>query len=167
GGTSLGWGTAISVGAATAAGSALGIAAGVARGTYDGLVTEVKTKKEFEQKRIAYSHDLGALDSLMKFSLPASNGLINQLGVARDAWESSIREISATISDLDANKLKQGPWLRQNEMDAAAANWTSVDKSFRAFTVGSFVDYDIVDFGSPLPKDDPQWLEKFVKQVAA
>jgi hypothetical protein len=160
-------GSAISVGVAGAVGTALGIAAGIARTGYEDLVKEVETKKEFLKKRIAYRSDLGALDKLMKFSLPSSEAVQHGVGVVRDAWGSSINEIQARVQDLTVGSLSDGPWLNSEAMAAAAANWTTVDDALKAFSVGSFVDAELVSFGAPLPKDDPKWLENLKKQHAA
>jgi hypothetical protein len=166
-GTSLAVGSAISVGVATAVGGALGVAAGIARTSYEDLVKEVSDQSDFLQKRITYRNDLGALDSVMKFSLPASKGLIHQVEEARDGWASSIEEIRSKVSDLSVANLSDGPWLDEQEMKASSANWTKFDDVLKAFVVGSFVDYDLINFGSPLPKDDPNWLKNFVQKAAA
>jgi hypothetical protein len=160
-------GAYITVGAATIAGGALGAAAGVARSSYEHLVTEVDDKKEFEQKRIAYRHDLGALDDLMKFSLPAAGGIVGQAQIIRDAWKSSIEEIRFKVGELGADNLSDGPWLDERAMAAAAANWITVDNALKSFVVDSFVDYEVIKFGDPLPKDDPNWEKKFIAKVAA
>lgn len=167
GGASFAVGSAVTAAGAGLAAAALGTAAGVARGSYDDLIQEVSTKQEFHQKRVAYRSDLGALDDLMKFSLPASSGIISQLRVVRDAWASSIQEIKFTLADLSVDSLVSGPWLKPDQMAASAVNWTNVDNALKAFTVGSFVDSDLIGFGAPLPKDDPEWQKKFTAKFAA
>lgn len=158
-GHSFAVGSVVTGAAAAAAGAALGIAAGLARTSYDGLVQEISTKEEFLQKRIAYRHDLGALDELMKFSLPTSNGIINQIQVIKTAWASSIDEIRYKVSDLTTETLADGPWLKEHEMAASASNWIKVDDALKAFFNGSFVDSSLISFGSDLPKDDPNWAQ--------
>jgi len=166
-GTSLIVGAVVTTAVVAAAGTALGIAAGIARTDYENLVSELSTKGETRQKRVAYRHDLGALDGLMKFSLPASSGLIGQIRSVRESWGSSMQEIRFKVADLSVDSLKSGPWLKEQEMAAAAANWTKVDDAIKAFVLGSFVDYQLVDFGKPLPKDDPDWEKKLVSKLAA
>jgi hypothetical protein len=166
-GTSLAWGSAISVGAATAVGSALGVAAGLARTSYEDIVKDLEGKGEFLVKRTAYRSDLGALDNLMRFSLPASGGVTREVRSIRDGWNGTVDEIRSKISDLSVNNLQSGPWLKRDEMAAAAANWTKLDTLLKSFTVGSFVDYDVIQFGDPLPKDDPNWQKDFVGKFAA
>ncbi len=165
GGGSFAVGSAVTAAAAAAAGTGLGVAAALARTSYDGLVQEVSTKQEFLQKRIAYRHDLGALDDLMKFSLPTSNGIINQIQVIKTAWASSIDEIRYKVTDLTSETLADGPWLKEQEMAASAASWIKVDDALKAFLIGSFVDSSLISFGSELPKDDPNWAETL--QLAA
>lgn len=166
-GTGFAVGGAITGGLVAGTAAALGAAAGVARGKYDGLVAKVETEQAFRRKRITFRHDLGALDQLMGFSLPASSGLIGQVRVVRDAWESSIREIRSRVADLTVGNLSQGPWLKPEEMAKSAANWTRVDDALQAFAVSSFVDSNVADFGSSLPADDPQWQQRFISQFAA
>jgi hypothetical protein len=166
-GASVAVGAAVTSAGVAVAGSALGVAAGVVRTKYDGLVTEISTKEELLQKRVAYRHDLGALDELMKFSLPASSGIVSQVRLVREAWASSIQEIKFKVADLSVDSLTSGPWLKEQEMAASAANWTKVDDALKAFVVGSFVDYELVPFGSPLPKDDPDWQKNLLSKLAA
>lgn len=166
GGGSFAIGSAITGAAAALSGGALGVSAALARTSYDNLVKEISTKQQYLQKRIAYRHDLGALDNLMKFSLPSSNGMISQIRVIREAWASSMDEIRYKVTDLTTDNLASGPWLNQQEMAASAANWLKVDDALKAFVNGSFVDSDLITFGSPLPKDDPDWQQKFVQLVA-
>nr|WP_320016873.1 alpha-xenorhabdolysin family binary toxin subunit A [uncultured Desulfobacter sp.] len=166
-GGSFAIGGTITAAAAGAAGAALGTAAGVARGSYDSLVQEVNDKQAFLQKRVAYRHDLGALNNLMKFSLPASTGLIGQINIVKNAWAGSIQEIRSRVSDLSVENLGTGPWLDEQKMAAAAANWTRVDDALKSFVIGSFVDSTSITFGNALPADDPNWKEKMVAQVAA
>ena len=158
-GTSLAVGGAVTAGVLAAVGGGLGVAAGIARTSYENLVDDLDKKNELIQKRTAYRHDLGAMDSLMKFTLPASSGLGDQLGVIKESWESSIREIGARVGDLSAATLASGPWLKEQEMAGSAANWSTVYQALSNFVIGSFVDYRLVAFGQALPKDDPKWLE--------
>jgi hypothetical protein len=166
-GTSLAVGSAISVGAATAVGGALGVAAGVARTSYDDLVKTLADKEDFLVKRTAYRSDLGALDSLMQFSLPASDGLVRQVRGIRDGWNSTLEEIRFRVGNLTVDDLRTGPWLKRDEMAAAAAQWTKLDTLLKSFTIGSFVDYNVIQFGEPLPKDDPNWQQNFIAKLAA
>lgn len=159
-GTSLAIGAAVTAGVAAAAGSALGIAAALARSSYDGLVTELASQQTQLRKRAAYSHDLTAMDSGMKFTLPASSGLGVQLKVIRSSWDSSIQELKATVGDLSVDSLVTGPWLKREEMANCGANWTRVSEAFSAFVVGGFADYSSVNFGDPMPKDDPNFVKK-------
>lgn len=167
GGGSFAVGSAVTGAAAGIAAAGLGTAAGLARSTYDDLVKQVSTTSDFMQKRVTYRHDLGALDAAMKFTLPASNEVINQVTVVRDAWVSSLQEIKYRVGELDVNTLATGPWLRQAEMAAAAANWLKVDDAMRAFAGGTFIDANVMPFGSALPSDDPGWQNKFVQKIAA
>lgn len=164
-GSSFAVGSAVTGAAAAAAGTGLGVAAALARTSYDNLVEEMSTKEEFLQKRIVYRHDLGALDELMKFSLPTSNGIINQIQVIKAAWASSIDEIRYKVTNLTTQTLADGPWLKEQEMAASAASWIKVDDALKAFFIGSFVDSSLISFGGELPKDDPNWAETL--QLAA
>lgn len=156
--------TAVLVGVAA---TALSIEASNARTSYDGLIQAVSSKQEFLQKRIAYRHDLGAVDNLMKFSLPTLSGIISQLQVIKAAWASSIDEIRYRVADLSIDNLASSPWLKEQEMAASAANWIKVDNALKAFVNDSFVDSNLIPFGSPLPKDDPDWQKKLVSRFAA
>ncbi|MDB5935499.1 MAG: hypothetical protein JWQ01_2843 [Massilia sp.] len=167
GGASFAVGSAITGGAAAIAAGALGAAAGVARTTYDDLVIQVQAKDEFLAKRVCYRSDLGALDELMNFSLPASSGVIGQLGAIRDAWSGSIREMSAKANELSADNLANAYWLKDQQVAATAAGWSRLDAALQAFTIGSFVDADVMDFGSELPADDPNWGKQFAIKSAA
>jgi hypothetical protein len=160
-------GVAVSIGVATAAAAALGAAAGVARTKYEDVIKTLEEKEDFVVKRTSYRNDLGALDGLMKFSLPASGGLIREVRGIRDGWNSTLEEIRFRISGLSVDNLRSGPWLKQDEMTAAATNWTKLDDLLKKFTVDSFVDYDVIKFGEPLPADDPNWQRDFVQRVAA
>lgn len=159
------------VGAAVTGGltaaTALRAAAGVARTAYADLVTDVQAESDSFARRVCYRADLGALDQLMKFSLPASSGLIGQLVSVKSAWAGSIREISARVNELSVDNLRTGPWLREQEMTATAVGWTRLDAAIRAFVVGSFVDADLIDFGSVLPQDDSAWQNHFALRHAA
>lgn len=167
GGASFAVGSAVTGGAAAVAAGALGAAAGVARTTYDDLVGQVQAKDQFLAKRICYRSDLGALDELMNFSLPASNGVIGQLGAIRDAWTGSIREMSAKANELTADSLANAYWLKDQEVAATAAGWSRLDAALQAFTIGAFVDADVIGFGSALPDDDPNWGKQFALKSAA
>lgn len=158
-GTSAVVGSMIAAGSAAAVGSALGIAAGVARSSYEDLKADVVKQTEFKIKRVAYRHDLGALDKQMAFSLPASTGLIDQLKMIRDGWNSSIGDINGQLSALDERNLADGPWLKQDQMDMSAANWTDVDTALTDFTASGFIDYRLVALGDDLPADDPEFKE--------
>lgn len=167
GGASFAVGSAVTGAAAGLAGAALGTAAGVARSSYDKLVDQVREQDEFVAKRVSYRSDLGALDTLMRFSLPASGGVIAQLGSVRDSWTGAIREMSARANELSLANLRDGPWLRPEQMTDAGASWSRLDGALKAFAAGAFVDATLVDFGDPLPRDDDNWLRKFgVKQAA-
>lgn len=160
-------GPALPGGATAASAAALGAAAAIARSAYDDLVAEVQAEPDFIGTRVCYRADLGALDQLMKFSLPASSGVIGQLESVRGAWAGSIREFSARVNELTVENLKSGPWLKEQEMSATAASWTRFDAALRAFVVGSFVDADLIDFGSVLPQDDSAWQSHFALRRAA
>jgi hypothetical protein len=167
GGASFAVGSAVTGGAVAVAAAALAAAAGVARTSYDNLVTQVQEEDEFLGKRVCYRSDLGALDQLMKFSLPASGGVIGQLASVRNAWAGSIREISARVNELSVDNLRTGPWLKEAEMTAAAASWSQLDGALNAFVVGSFVDANLIDFGDALPKDEANWQKNFALRRAA
>ena len=167
GGGSFAVGTAVTGAAAGLAAAGLGTAAGLARSTYDDLVKQVSDSTDLMQKRVAYRHDLGALDATMKFSLPSSNQVINQVGIVRDAWVSSLQEIKFKVGELSADNLASGPWLKESEMSASAANWTTVANAMRAFAEETFVDSDVLAFGSTLPKDERGWQQKFTLKLAA
>jgi hypothetical protein len=160
-------GSAVTTAAAGLAAAALGTEAGLARSTYDNLVSQISDTSQFRQQRIAYRHDLGALDASMKFSLPDCDEIISQVTVVRTAWNSSLQEIRYRVGELDVNNLAGGPWLRDAEMAASAANWVKVDDAMRAFVVGSFIDAAIIPFGSALPQDDPDWQKKLLPRLAA
>lgn len=160
-------GMAASTFAAGAAGTGLAVAATAARNSYNDLIKEISTQKESLKKKTAYSHDLGALDNLMKFSLPNSSAIITQIRVFREAWANSLDEIRYKVANLNTDNLASGPWLKEQEMAASAANWIKVDDSLKAFINGSFVDSNLIAFGSPLPKDDPDWQKKLALKLAA
>lgn len=167
GGGSFAVGSAVTTAAAGIAATGLGIAASNARSSYEDLLQQVSTTEEFKQKRVAYRHDLGALDGAMAFTLPASTRIIEQIGVIRDAWAGSLGEIKAKVNELDVNTLASGPWLKEAEMAASAANWTKVDAAMRAFVGTSFIDVpDVAAFGAALPKDDPNWESNFKRNVS-
>lgn len=167
GGASFAVGSAITGAAAGVAGAALGTAAGVARSAYDDLIEQVDTKTDFLAKRVCYRSDLGALDELMNFSLPASSGVITQLGAVRDAWSGAIREMGAKVNELSAGNLASTQWLKEQELAATAGSWSRLDAALQAFNVGAFVDADVIDFGSELPEDDPAWARQFAVKSAA
>jgi hypothetical protein len=160
-------GAAVTANLTAPSATALATAAGVARKAYDDLVEEVQTETEFFGKRVCYRADLGALDQLMKFSLPASSGVIGQLASVKSAWAASIREFSARANELSADNLKTGPWLRDQEMSATAAGWATLDAALKAFVTGSFVDADLIDFGAVIPRDDAGWRNHFALRHAA
>ena len=167
GGASFAVGSAVTGAAAAVAAGALGAAAGVARTAYDDLVTDIDTRGEFLAKRVCYRSDLGALDELMQFSLPASNGVIGQLGAVRDAWAGSIRELGAKVNELSAANLAGANWLKEQELAATAQGWRRLDAALQAFTTGAFVDADVIDFGSELPADQAGWSQQFAVKSAA
>jgi hypothetical protein len=167
GGGSFAVGTAVTGAAAGLAAAGLGTAAGLARSAYDDLVKQVSTTSDFMQKRVCYRHDLGALDTAMKFSLPASSDVIDQVTMVRDAWASSLQEIKYKVGELDATNLASGPWLRDPEMAVSAANWIKVDDAMRAFVGGTFIDSNLLPFANALPKDDPNWQKNLLQQIAA
>ena len=161
GGASFAVGSAITGGLATVAAGALGAAAGVARTSYDNLVEQVQQEDEFMQKRVCYRSDLGALDQLMGFSLPASSGVITQLGSVRAAWAGAKQELVARVNDLNTANLQDSPWVSAGQMTAAAAGWTRLDSAIKAFMGGSFIDAVLLDFGDALPPDDARWVQHF------
>lgn len=167
GGGSFAVGSAITGAGAALAGAALGTAAGIARTKYEDLCTRVEEEGEFLGKRICYRSDLGALDELMKFTLPSSSSVISQLGEVRDAWNGSIRELSSRVNDLSVANLPDSPWLNQGLMNDAAASWGRLDEALKAFVRGSFVDATLIDFGDPLPRDDAKWIQNFSARKAA
>jgi hypothetical protein len=166
GGASFAVGSAVTGGAVAIAAGALGAAAGVARTSYDNLVAKVQDEGDFLAKRICYRTDLGALDELMKFSLPASSTVITQLGTVRDGWSGAIRELSSRVNDLSVANLQDSPWLSPTVMNAAAASWGRLDDSLKAFMRGSFVDATLLDFGDTLPRDDANWAANFGAKAA-
>ncbi len=167
GGGSFAVGTAVTGAAAGLSAAALGTAAGIARTSYEDLVQQVSDTSDLMQKRVTYRHDLGALDAAMNFSLPASSQVISQLGVVKDAWVSSLQEIKFKVSELSVDNLSSGPWLQEAEMAASADNWMTVANAIRAFTGQTFVDSDVMSFGSPMPKDQPGWQDTFSLKLAA
>lgn len=166
-GTSLAVGSAITAGALAVAGAALGTAAGVARTSYENLVTELQGKEDLLVQRVAYRHDLGALDGVMKFSLPSSTGFVRDLRAFRDGWKSTIQEVQYRVADLTTENLVTGPWLNQSEMADSSRNWGTVDSALRAFVQGSLVDSTLVAFGDAIPKDDPNWQKRLTTRAAA
>jgi hypothetical protein len=166
-GASFALGAAITTALAGAAATGLGIAAANARTAYEGLVKDVEDRSAFKKKRVAYRHDLGALDAQMKFTLPASTKVIDQITVIRDAWKSLGGEIQHKVSSLTVDNLSSGPWLKQAEMKAAADGWARVDQAITAFNINSLVDTQLLSFGSALPSDDPHWKQNLEKKIAA
>lgn len=167
GGGSFAVGAAATGAGATLAGAALGSAAALTRTKYENLCARVEEEGELLGKRICYRSDLGAIDELMKFTLPSSAGVIAQLGEVRDAWYGSIRELSARANDLSVANLADSPWLNQARMSDAAASWERLDEALKAFVRGSFVDATLLDFGDPLPRDDAKWIQNFSARKAA
>lgn len=167
GGGSFAVGGAVTAAASGAAATGLGVAASNARASYDNLLQELSTNQEFLQKRSAYRHDLGALDDLMKFTLPSVNEIISQIQVLKQAWTSSINEIQYKVDDLSIDNLASGPWLTAQQMAASADNWLNVDNALKAFMNNSFVDSELITFGSSLPKDDPNWQQNLALKLAA
>jgi hypothetical protein len=158
----------VATGSLTAASAAaLVTAAGAARTAYDDLVTDLQAESDHVGKRLCYRADLGALDQLMKFSLPASSGVIGQLVSIKSAWAGAIREFSARVNELSVDNLKSGPWLKAQEMTATAAGWTRLDAALKAFVAGSFIDADLIDVGSVLPRDAAAWQRHFALRHAA
>ncbi|MDL2357098.1 MAG: hypothetical protein QFF03_17730 [Pseudomonadota bacterium] len=150
-----------------AAAAALGIAAATARSAYAGLVAAMQTDSECAARLACYRADLGALDQLMKSTLPSSSAVIGQLVLIKSAWAGSVREFSTRVHGLNADNLRNGPWLKAPEMAASAAGWTTLDAALKAFVLGSFVDADLIDFGSTLPHDDATWQSHFGLRHAA
>lgn len=167
GGNSFQVGSAITAALAAAAGTGLGVAAGLARTSYDNLVSEISTKNDSLVKRTAYRHDLGALDELMKFTLPSSSGIISQLQIIKSSWESSISEIRYKVSSLSPETLTDGAWLDEQEMTAITSKWLKVDSGLSSFVKGSFIDSNVIPFGRALPNDDPHWKKKLLALYAA
>ena len=147
--------------------AALRTAAGAARTAYGNLVADIQPESDYFAGRVCFRTDLGALDQLMKFSLPASSGVVGQLLALRNAWASSIREFGAHINDLTAANLQTCSWLRDPVAMTAAASWTRLDAAIRACVAGSFVDASLIDFGNVLPHDDSSWLNHFELRRAA
>lgn len=152
---------------AAAAAASLANSARAARTAYDELVADLQAEGDFLTNQVCLRADLGALDQLMKFSLPDSSGVIGDLVALKNGWIGAIREFSARASALDAESLHAGPWLSDLEMAAAAASWTRLDDAIRAFVGGSFIDADSIYFGSTLPRDDPSWQSHFSLRRAA
>jgi hypothetical protein len=165
--TSFAVGTAVSGSLAAESAAALGTAARTTRTAYGELVTEMQTESDLVGTRVCLLADLGALDQLMKFTLPASSGVIGQLVSIRNAWAGSIRKFSARVNELSVDSLPTAPWLKEQEMRATAAGWTGLDAALRAFKVGALVDADLIDFGSALPYDDSAWQSHFALRRAA
>ena len=160
GGAAWGAGAGIAV-------AGLGTAASLARSAYDHLIGQVNTTADLKPKRAGFRHDLGALDSTMRSSLPAAGEIVDQLAVVRDAWVDSLREIINRLGELDHHKLIDGPWVQYEQMSAAAANWLKVDAGMRVFVRGSVVDSALVGFGAALPGDDPDWQKTLQRKIAA
>lgn len=156
-GSSAAIGGYVTAGASAAAGSALGIAAGLARSKYERLAGDLDDAKDREKKRIAYKHDLQALDSQMKFTLPTSDGVVNQFRGFRDGWRNTIEDIRDTLNTLDANTLSSGPWLDRSRMAGVAGKWATVDGAMSSFLQDALVDPELVAFGKPMPADDPAY----------
>jgi hypothetical protein len=165
--TSFAVGTAASGSLAAASAAAVGSAARAARTAYNELLTGMQAESDHVSTRVCYRADLGALDQLMKFSLPASSGVIGRLMSIRSAWAGAIRGFSARVNELSVDNLATGPWMNEQEMRATAAGWTGLDAALKAFVVGSFVDADLLDFGSVLPHDDAAWQSHFALRRAA
>lgn len=160
-------GSAVTGGLVAATSAALGTAAGVARGKYDGLVGDLATTEDLRRKRALYRHDLGALDQLMGFSLPASQGVVHRLRAFRDGWTSTADMLREKASHLTESNLAGSPWLNSQAMNDAAQGWTDVNQALRGFTTGSLVDTVSVTAGEALPADDPQWEASLKSRLAA
>ena len=166
GGASFAVGSAVTGAGVALSAAALGTAAGIMRTRYDGLVQQVHDQKELMAKRVCYRSDLGALDTLMDFSLPASNGILQQLRGIQKAWSTSARELSTQAAELTADNLRSSIWLREGEMLKAADGWRTLDDALRAFLVGSMVDARLFNFGASLPPDQADWQEKLLAKAA-
>ena len=167
GGKSFAVGSAVTGALVAATSAALGTAAGVARGKYDGLVADLATTQELRRKRALYRHDLGSLDQLMGFSLPASQGVVRRLRDFRDGWTSTADLLRSQVGDLTESNLTGSPWLNPQAMHDAAQSWTDVNQALRAFTTGSLVDTVSVPVGDALPADDPHWEASLQSKLAA
>ncbi len=167
GGASFAIGSAVTGAATALAAAGLATAAGLARSSYDALCADVANKTAYMGKRVCYRSDLGALDQVMKFSLPASNGVIAQLTSIRDAWHGAIREVSGRVAELNVSNLSDGPWLKPEPMRATAKGWADLDSGLTGFLNSSLIDANLFDFGAQLPTDDPNWQNNFVLRKAA
>lgn len=166
GGGSFAVGSAVTGGAVAVAAGSLGAAAGVMRSKYDGLVQQVREQKELVAKRVCYRNDLGALDTLMDFSLPSSNGILSQLRSIQTSWSASARELSTRAGELTTDNLANSVWLREGEMTRAADGWRTLDDALKAFASGSLVDASLYDFGAKLPADQPDWQQQLLARAA-
>lgn len=155
-------------GAQTAAlAASLAHSAAAARAAYDALVANLQAEGDFFATQVCFRADLGALDQLMKFSLPDSSGVIGDLVALKYGWTGAIREFSARANELNDDNLHASPWHDEQEMTQAAASWRLLDSAVRAFVAGSFLEADAVDFGNVLPRDDGAWQSHFSFRKAA
>lgn len=163
----LAWGTAL-VGATTAAAATgLGTAAGIARTGYEGLVQKVGDARDLRAKRVAYRHDLGALDGTMKFSLPTTAQVIGQVRTLRGGWQGALDEVRFRANELTPASLDADGWLDRGTMGAAANRWRGIEEAMDRFLINGFVDSELLPFGAPLPQADPNWRATLEKRIAA
>jgi hypothetical protein len=155
-------------GARTAASAAsLAHSAAAARAAYDTLLADLQAEGDLFTTQVCFRTDLGALDQLMKFSLPDSSGVIGDLVALKHGWTGAIRELSARANELSAANLHAAPWLDEQALEQAAASWRLLDSAIRAFVAGAFLDAEAIDFGSVLPRDDGAWQTHFSFRKAA
>jgi hypothetical protein len=144
--------------------SALGLAAGAARASYVKLVKQVESKEQYLNRRICYRTELGALDQLIKLSLPSSRSVASQIALVRHAWAGTVREFGARLTDLNGANVHTGPWSVTEDMRATASGWRSLDAAILAFFKGALIDAAPIDFGSTMPPDHGDWESTFAQR---
>ncbi|MCO4848995.1 MAG: hypothetical protein KC448_13620 [Yoonia sp.] len=154
-GASVAIGAAITAGAAAAVGGGIAKAAAAARSDYEKFSTQFNNTQGLRRLRVAYRHDLTALDAQMRFSIPSSTGLVKQFKGFRDGWQSTIDQISETVSALDKNTLRGSVWADRAQMTAAAGQWSTVNSAMTEFMQNSLMDYELIELGNAMPPDDP------------
>jgi cell division septum initiation protein DivIVA len=104
-------------------------------------------------------HTVEQLDVLVR----ELQSLEDELNEAQEAMKIYTQRSSNTRKLLD----KEIGSLKNKIEQLEADNWLNVDNALKAFINNSFVDSELITFGSSLPKDDPNWQQNLALKLAA